>query len=341
MQKLVEHLINSSGKARPVKYALWGMAFYNSGDAEKGINQPKDISTTNAIFKACKAFGRHWQDIKLLKSGIEALNNIDDRADNLPPQAIALAGNTHLGTTPCDFIKNRPIISEEEERLGKKFIDSGFLTEKDAVSFANLAAVLLQQGSQLSLQYLSDKSPETRTQMSEKNMQLGSLSGITPIHLIKQNPIPAHAIESGLTLEHLKDLYPNTAKMTYLAQLYDDMHDIFEDLSKEIKTGHPSPNRILALAHEDGNLLNNMGGVKQTHRIFTERHNNQQNIAFNNFPDSLQQAVDQAGTLYKEISESLPKTASKFLTSAWDATIEGGAKCSADCAQRNSSLPRI
>ncbi len=262
----------------------------------------------------------------LMKSLFHLINEIDDIVDGMSADERLAAGDADVGNTMSQFLMNEDVCVPAYHETIKKIGESGLVSYEEEVAFSNLYAVLIREGARAEKQHLLTGSVRSREGVTEANLRLAEVVGVHVLQHGVANPeVQSLSKERGLLYGDIPRIFPDAAALSRLAEMIDDMGDVFVDLENEIKTGIIAPNTVLCKLHARGNLYDNDGNLNPEMAAFYERHkNDRETILFHQYPEILQEAMGDLGDDFMSRAATLSPRHRDFLTLWWDVTVEDG-----------------
>ena len=231
---------------------------------------------------------------KLMSNLFHVIGVIDDIVDGMTPQERLAAGAAIEGNTPCEFLNNQDVCVPAYHRLIQKIADIGLLSYEEEVAFSNLYAVLIHEGAKAELDFLESPSPQNRQKINDANLKLAEIIGIHVMqHCVRDKEITSRARASGLSYDDAMQLFPRAGQLSRLAEVIDDLRDVFIDLLREKQTGIISPNTILTKLYEKGSGYAPNGKLQREMHDFLMRHmNDPHSIPYEIYPEPLKRAIN-------------------------------------------------
>lgn len=278
-----------------------------------------------------KQTGKMIANRHLMKSLFHLINEIDDIVDGMSADERLAVGDAHVGNTMSPFLMNEDVCVPAYHEVIKKIGESGLMSYEEEVAFSNLYAVLIREGARAEKQHLLTRSVRSREGVAEANLRLAEVVGVHVLQHGVANPeVQSLSKGRGLFYGDIPRIFPEAATLSRLAEMIDDMGDVFIDLESEIKTGIIAPNTVLCKLHARGDLYVPEGKLNPEIAAFYERHKNDPStILFHQYPEVLQEAIRDLQDDFVTKAATLNPRHREFVTLWWDVTVEDGLRSAA------------
>lgn len=202
------------------------------------------------------------KDVGILKQQVSAFkryliimgNEIDNRIDEMSPSEIINSGNVRIGKEPSEFILNPNIITEENWNCFDRLTELGVISRDTLVSIGNLYAENIRQEAYSAQKIMDSSSSSERANVGEFHLRLGELSYLVISSVFRPNEELNSAVESGLSYEVSKEIYPMSSNLWRIIQMQDDVVDLRDDIASEIKLCKPAGNFLISKLVERNGL---------------------------------------------------------------------------------------
>lgn len=274
-------------------------------------------------------------------TGLHAIKNcartysksIDPRLEEMEPEAILAAGKAAIGNQRSPFIANTDIITPQDWKNNRLMVDAKLLTEEELNSFYNLLGTLHQQQAKTALDYNTSPTVGHRMKAAHINAEIGTIPSVMLVHAAVRKPgLREDAKNGAVDMQSLRKHYPNLCRSIPLIQMIDDQADVALDLLDEIRTGRPTPNYIVAKAHEMGGLLHESGRLKpaiavQLHHTY---NGGTTRMPVESLPAALIRGLEATDRDFRQQAETFNPVTRKLLLASWEHGIRNGIKPAAN-----------
>ena len=261
--------------------------------------------THSGIAPFVTAFG----DVRRL---IKICDVIDDQVDNADPEIAAAADFSRDQDGVSRFLHDTRFVPAQYISVLRNLHDKGVVDFDVAIGYSNAFCDFVKHRAGMQANFAaSGYTLEERKEMMEENINFAGLFGSFFFGLVQP---PSSPLNEGVSHESVSRAYPEVYQINRLGQMLDDLRDLLIDIHDEMKTGHVSPNAIMASAR----------GIQDSHEIlrFMETRKNSRSVAVTALPNSLQEGVrDIQDRFFSDVSSIHSRTARNILESFWRNTV--------------------
>lgn len=293
-----------------------------------------DTSDLDSAGSIVKTMGSGAVGLHALKGCAKTYaQSIDPRLEDMSPEDILAAGKAVVGNKRSPFIDNPSIITPKDWSNSALITHAGLLTGDELTSFYNLLGVLHQQQAQTALDYRTAPTAANRMKAAHLNAEIGTIPSVMLVHACVKKPgLREDAKNGAMDMAALRKHYPNLCRSIPLIQKIDDQADIALDLLEEIRTGRPTPNYIVAKAHQLGGLTHESGRL--TPAIAVQMHHTYDKGAsrmpVESLPASLVRGLEATDREFREEAATFNPLTRKLLLTGWEHGLKNGIKPAAN-----------
>jgi len=270
--------------------------FAHARDVDRVMNLFKVLAPAEFTMYEFLLFLYHSDSIFKLK---KLFNKLDDLIDNSQAADVVALGEATLGGNLNLFLKN--LLDENDLKTLREVAMSKLITEKELNAFGNLLSQKLYLQAVLTLRYQNSNNVNekinVRKEIAQLNLDVAGIYLALIVHMIKQDKkIPDMVINTPLTYENLKKVYPSVTRAGELMQIAHDIPEFRYDLSQEMVINKISSNYFLSVLE---GLLDHNKIKALPNRV----------VGFNELPDTIQDEFLKLADTYRvEVSKINPTT---------------------------------
>ena len=179
-----------------------------------------------------------------------AVNMIDDRMDTTPPEWLLQLPAPQHGTVPSAFLTDPQTIPREFTFALNALIEQGIAPRDAAIAYCNILAIHSRQRAVWDKAFRENPTPDNRQRMADENTAITEAYTIFFMRCLTGN-WQKSTDYSVLTYHDVVREMPETALISGIGQVTDDLRDFLVDMEGEFIDGIPTPNWLACQMGEE------------------------------------------------------------------------------------------
>lgn len=317
-QPALDRVFKANFLARYLMYGgvLFGNEDYMEKNSLPSLNTVKQ--TFNSVINAKTVLSFIYVNI--------AIDNISDSISS--DQVLEVCG---FGSGVAKRFLSSNKLCPDEHKKGLAVLDAlGVMKYNLGEAFSELMATKLYERALLENKYRSEKSSETRTQITRSNMDvMHAFSSMVFQQFCSSDRLEKHIgnkkAEIKLTSNDISRVYPNITVISEAMEVCDDLRDLLLDFHYELTTGNVVTNSIISKMDEMGLLLNDQGNIKSDFRTFVmDTASSKTPLNIGELPHQMQEAIIEVHKEYLAGLEKIGRFPRAYMKAYWKACLEDG-----------------